>query len=125
MTSRPRSSSANRAPAASPRNTSHSDLQVPEDLVLNDVPQYNVSSSSNLLIPLYGIGSPYPILSSASATSRPRARSAAAEPLPSPSYPANNSYRPSTRSGPGAPVMYQPGQRHPGGPDPPRQYVIP
>ncbi|KAF8866083.1 hypothetical protein BDZ45DRAFT_332210 [Acephala macrosclerotiorum] len=124
--SRPRSSSArsnnseaNRLPV-SPRISSHSELQVPEDLILNDVPQYNLSSSSGLLIPIYGNGnSPYPSLA-ASSSSRPRARSAAADPLLSSLNTPNNSYRPPTRSGPSIP-MYQPGQRQ----DASRQYVVP
>ncbi|KAK0110423.1 hypothetical protein ONS96_002035 [Cadophora gregata f. sp. sojae] len=117
--SRPRSSSArsnnsdaHRVPAPSPRITSHADFQVSDGIILNDVPQYNLTSSSNLLIPLYGVGSPYPTLASSSSPSRPRARSTAGDPLPSPSLSSNNSYRPSIRSGPLV-QMYQPGQRHP------------
>ncbi|KAF4636147.1 hypothetical protein G7Y89_g1943 [Cudoniella acicularis] len=137
MTStRPRSSSArsnnsdaNRAPAASPRrnpSTSTAELTVPDGLFLNDVPtyEYNTSSSSNLLIPLYGAGSPYPSIAASGSPSRPRARSAAADPLPSPLFSPNTSYRPATRAGPGI-SMYQPGQRHPSVPDPTRQYVPP
>ena len=126
INSRPRSSStrsnnteASRVPAASPRISSHTDLRAPDDLLLNDVPQYNLSSSSGLLIPIYGRnGSPYPPLASSISTARPRASSAASDPPPSPlSTPNNNSYRPSTRAGP----MYQPGQRQ----DASRPYVIP
>ncbi|XMA13888.1 hypothetical protein WAI453_006679 [Rhynchosporium graminicola] len=116
--SRPRSSStrsnksdAHTVPAPSPRITSHEDFELSDGIVLNDVPQYNLSSSSNLLIPLYGVGSPYPTLASTSSPIRPRAGSTAGDPLPSPSFSSNNSYRPSARPGPGI-QMYQPGQRH-------------
>ncbi|KAE8449957.1 hypothetical protein EG329_007096 [Mollisiaceae sp. DMI_Dod_QoI] len=130
--SRPRSSSArsnnseaNRLPAVSPRISTRADLQVPEDLVLSDIPQYNLSSSSGLLAPIYGNGgSAYPPLATSTSSPRPRARSAAADPLPSPLNAPNNSYRPSTRSGPNLP-MYQPGQRHPSAADASRQYVVP
>ncbi|KAL2072267.1 hypothetical protein VTL71DRAFT_11610 [Oculimacula yallundae] len=121
--SRPRSSSARSnnsdghiLPAPSPRITSHADIQLSDGILLNDVPQYNLTSSSNLLIPLYGVGSPYPTLASTSSPSRPRARSTAGDPLPSPSFNSNNSYQPSPRSGPGV-QMYQPGQRHPSAAD--------
>jgi len=132
MTSlRPRSSSArsnnsdvHRGPLASPRrnpnpSSTGPELTVPDGLFLNDVPTYTVSSSSNLLIPLYGTGSPYPTISASSSPSRPRARSAAAEPISSPLFSPNTPYRPSTRSGL---PMYQPGQRVA---DAARQYVVP
>ncbi|KAG9235234.1 BcBCK1, mitogen-activated protein kinase [Amylocarpus encephaloides] len=123
--SRPRASStrsnnSEARPQPSPRrNPTNNELTVPDSLLLNDIP--HLSSSSNLLIPLYGTGSPYPTLSS---PSRPRARSAAADPSPSPLFSPNTAYRPSTRAGPPVP-MYQPSQRHPSVTDPSRQYVVP
>ncbi|KAH8592240.1 hypothetical protein B0O99DRAFT_630102 [Bisporella sp. PMI_857] len=118
--SRPRSSSARsihsdaarRTPAASPRFPSN-ELSVPADgLTLDDIPDYQLSSSSNLLIPIYGAASPYPTISNSSTAARPRARSAVTEPLPGTLYTSNNSYRPSSRAGSNVP-MYQSGQRHP------------
>ncbi|TVY84335.1 MAP kinase kinase kinase mkh1, partial [Lachnellula suecica] len=125
--SRPRSSSARsnnsdvNRPLASPRrNPIGAELTVPDGLLLNGVPTYNVSSSSNLLIPLYGTGSPYPTIAASSAPSRPRSRSAAVEPIPSPLFsPSTPTYRPSTRSGL---PMYQPAQRVDATG---RQYVVP
>ena len=118
MTSRPRSGSTRsnnsdagrpERPSASPRyRTSNSELTAPNDISLDDIPRYQLRSSSNLLIPTYGAnGSPYPILPTSPA--RPRARSAAAKSVPT-SYVAPNSNRPATRSGV---PMYQPGQRLP------------
>ncbi|KAG9249142.1 BcBCK1, mitogen-activated protein kinase [Calycina marina] len=110
---RPRSSSARsntsdasrRTPSASPRFPS-SEVNASDGLILEDFPLYQLSSSSNLLIPIYGTGSPYPT----STAARPRAQSAAPGPLPG----YNNSYRPAnSRSGPPA-QMYQPGQRQAG-----------
>jgi mitogen-activated protein kinase kinase kinase len=130
--SRPRASSTrsnNNAevprPQASPRRnpSTTSELTVPDGLLLNDVPTYNVSSSSNLLIPLYGTGSPYPTIAPAS-PSRPRARSAATDPLPSPLFSPSTPYRPATRSAQNV-AMYQPSQRHPSVNDASRQYVPP
>jgi mitogen-activated protein kinase kinase kinase len=131
--SRPRASSTRSynntetpRPQPSPRRnpSTASELTVPDGLLLNDVPTYNVSSSSNLLIPLYGTGSPYPTIA-ASSPSRPRARSAAADPLPSPLFgPSSTSYRPAARTAQNVP-MYQPSQRHPSVNDNSRQYVPP
>lgn len=127
--SRPRSSSArsnnsdtSRAPAASLRyRLSNADLNTSEGgLFLDDIPSYQLSSSSNLLIPIYGTGSPYPTISAATSPSRPRARSALAESVPIPLYTPPSSYQGPNRSSPAAP-MYQAGQRA----DPSRQYVPP
>ncbi|KAJ5046463.1 uncharacterized protein L3040_003706 [Drepanopeziza brunnea f. sp. 'multigermtubi'] len=90
-----------------------------DDILHHDIPQ--LSSSSGLLAPLYGgsRGSPYPTLDS----TRPRARSAAGDPVNSPSgasFSSAKSYRPSPRSGPGV-QMYNPAQRQ----DVSRQYVPP
>jgi len=98
---------------------------VPGDLVLNDVPAYNVnSSSSSFLLPSYGSGSPYPTITPSSSqytlTQRPRA--ATIEPS-SPSV-ANNTYRGLSRPVPGL-AMYQPGQRHASGSMASGQYVPP
>jgi mitogen-activated protein kinase kinase kinase len=114
------------APAASPRRPSAGPeltVPVPDSLFLNDVPTYNVSSSSNLLVPLYGTGSPYPTITASSSSSplRPRARSAAAEPTPSPLFSPNTPYQPSTRS---VLPMYQPAQAQRVA-DATRQYVPP
>ncbi|CAG8980185.1 hypothetical protein HYALB_00007428 [Hymenoscyphus albidus] len=112
------------SPRRAPSNNDR-DLSVP--LYLNDVPTLTTHSSSNLLIPFYGVGgsgSPYPTIAASSAPSRPRSRSAVttADPLPSPLFAPPSPYRPSpsTRASPGA--MYQPGQRVP---DASRQYVPP
>ncbi|RDL32499.1 uncharacterized protein BP5553_08955 [Venustampulla echinocandica] len=132
MTSaRPRSSSArsNTAVASPRRNPSNSnaDLTVPDahGRFLNDHLAYNTSSSPSRSIPSYGAGSPYPTIAASSPSpSRPRARSAATDPVPSPLLTPNPAYRPSALSGPAIP-MYQPGQRHPSVADPARQYVVP
>lgn len=114
-------------PQPSPRrapSNNNNDRELAVPLYLNDIP--TLSSSSNLLIPLYGVGgtgSPYPTIAASSAPSRPRSRSAVtADPLPSPLFSPHSPYRPSTRVGPGAAAMYQPGQRVP---DASRQYVPP
>ena len=131
--SRPRASSTRSnqnaegaRPHPSPRRSPSitSELTLPDGVFLNDVPTYNLSSSSNLLIPLYGTGSPYPTIA-ASSPSRPRARSAAADALTSPLFAPGPSYRPSTRSGQNPPPMYQPGQRHPSVTGPSGQYAVP
>lgn len=126
--SRPRSSSARsnnsdvNRPAASPRRTpAGPELTVPGGLFLNDVPTYNVGSSSNLLIPLYGTGSPYPTIADSGSPSRPRARSAATEPPPSSLFNSSTQYQPSQHS---ALPMYQPAQAQRVA-DAARQYVPP
>ncbi|KAI9794670.1 MAG: hypothetical protein M1835_006484 [Candelina submexicana] len=92
---------------------------VPNDLILNDVPnQSPAAASSSLLVPSSGTGSPYPsvsggghnlVLSSILTTSRPRAHTSSEKDLG-----AHNSYRPSTGSGSVVPMhnAYQPSQRH-------------
>jgi mitogen-activated protein kinase kinase kinase len=113
-------------PQVSPRRhpSTASELTLPEGLLL-DVPTYNVSSSSNLLIPIYGTGSPYPSIPPSSPAARPRARStAAADPLPSPLFNPGAPYRPANPSSQNI-AMYQPSQRHPSVNDGPRQYVPP
>src|SRR3954470_9417670 len=115
---------SNRALQASPRNNSSTELTVPESLLLNNVPTFAASTSSNLLIPnSYGTGSSYPTIAASSSPSRPRAQSAAADAFPPPSYSPHSYSRPSTRSGPNIP-MYQPG-RHTSNADHSRQYVAP
>ncbi|PQE32440.1 MAP kinase kinase kinase protein [Rutstroemia sp. NJR-2017a WRK4] len=115
---------SNRALQASPRNNSSTELTVPESLLLNNVPTFAASTSSNLLIPnSYGTGSSYPTIAALSSPSRPRAQSAAADAFPPPSYSPHSYSRPSTRSGPNIP-MYQPG-RHTSNADHSRQYVAP
>jgi mitogen-activated protein kinase kinase kinase len=123
---RERSSSArsinSAAPAASPRfpassNTSNTisnsnDLAIPDGF-LDDIPP--LSSSSNLLIPIYGTGSPYPTISSSNSSGRPRTASSIGDTPPTPSYNPNNSYRPRGASS----TMYQSGQNSS------RQYVPP
>ncbi|PBP19722.1 MAP kinase kinase kinase [Diplocarpon rosae] len=117
---RPRSSSINSVTqrALSPMKP----LQVEainDGLILSDVPQYNLSSSSGLLAPLYGSGSPYPSLDS----TRPTARSTAGDLLPSPSFSSTSSYQPGS--------MYNPAQRQASAtgqyvpPPPPLPYVPP
>ncbi|KAL9601008.1 MAG: hypothetical protein Q9219_002830 [cf. Caloplaca sp. 3 TL-2023] len=124
MTSRHRSSSARSnnsdlnvrqtsTPSPSPY-PQHSGSTVPEDLILNDVPTYGVSSAaSSLLIPSQGTGSPYPSISSSSTSSHP-------QPPPSPARPRASTadlaggqgiYRPSQRGGQNF-LGYQQGQRH-------------
>jgi len=114
---RPRSSSARsnnseaRAPSASPRfpssNPNLNDLTLPDGLLLDDIPSYQLSSSSNLLIPIYGTGSPYPTLASSSSPARPRGTTVGDTP-PTPSYNPNSSYRPTPRGG--SVPMFQSGQ---------------
>ncbi|CAO1602564.1 mitogen-activated protein kinase kinase kinase [Xanthoria calcicola] len=87
---------------------------VPEDLILNDVPTYGPSqTTSSLLIPSQGTGSPYPSISSSGNSSFP-------QPPPSPARPRASTtdlptgqgyFRPNQRGGPGY-LGYQQGQRH-------------
>lgn len=129
--SRPRSSSArsnnsdvNRPPASPRRTPAGPGLTVPDGqghgLFQNDFPAYNLSSSSNLLVPIYGAASPYPSsITASSSPLRPRARSAAAEPIPSPLFSPNTPYQPS------ALPMYQPAQAQRAADAAARQYVVP
>ncbi|KAI4108982.1 MAG: hypothetical protein L6R37_000700 [Teloschistes peruensis] len=92
----------------------HSGSNVPEDLILNDVPTYGASpSASSLSIPSQGTGSPYPPISS---TSTPTY----AQPPPSPARPRASTadlptgqgvFRLGQRGGPGF-LGFQQGQRH-------------
>ncbi|RFU32533.1 hypothetical protein B7463_g3809, partial [Scytalidium lignicola] len=128
------SDTARAVPPSPKAPLAHVDL--PEGLVLNDIPTYGLANgSSNLQIPSYGAGSPYPALGTSSphshtpsSTARPRARSTASDPLalaPPPPYLTNGgTYRSPSRQGPPIP-MYQPGQRHGSAADASRQYVPP
>ncbi|KZF18873.1 Pkinase-domain-containing protein [Xylona heveae TC161] len=92
---------------------------VPDDLILNDVPGYNVgASASALLIPSHGTGSPYPSISAShhqsnqnrtSPVHRNRAYSST-----DPSKHQFNLYRPGNRNSVGEQMQnsYQPSQRH-------------
>ncbi|KAL9580950.1 MAG: hypothetical protein Q9212_004182 [Teloschistes hypoglaucus] len=92
----------------------HSGSNVPEDLILNDVPTYGASpSASSLSIPSQGTGSPYPSISS---TNTPTY----AQPPPSPARPRASTadlptgqgvFRLGQRGGPGF-LGFQQGQRH-------------
>lgn len=131
MTSHERSSSARSNDSESNRGAPVSNsTAVPEDLslILNDIPTFGVSSSSSsLLLPAYGVGSPYPTIAASStsygthpASARPRALTA--DLSQSPSGVTNPSYRPPTRSSP-TPPMYQPGQRHVSAAEQGRPYI--
>ena len=88
---------------------------VPEDLILNDVPTYGASHvSSSLLIPSQGTGSPYPSISSGGSSSY-------TQPPPSPARPRASTadvpggqglYRSNHRAGGQNYPGYQQGQRH-------------
>ena len=125
MTSRQRSSSArsnnsefNQRQASTP-SPSHYPQQsgsaLLEDLILSDVPTYNVSNASpSLLIPSQGTGSPYPAISGpgasynqALASPRPRASTVAEQTGVHPC-----TYRPTPRSGGGQLLGYQQVPRH-------------
>ncbi|KAI9822430.1 MAG: hypothetical protein M1827_000149 [Pycnora praestabilis] len=108
------------SPSPIPFTLSQTAVQLPDDLILNDVPSYNVSSSSSsLLIPSYGSGSPYPTISGGNSPyiqmsqqlgARPRAHTSAdQEVISQNNYRSNN-----TRPIPGAPInmQYQPAPRH-------------
>ncbi|OWP06282.1 BcBCK1, mitogen-activated protein kinase [Marssonina coronariae] len=90
-----------------------------DGILLSDVPQYNLSSSSGLLAPLYGSSSPYPSLDS----TRPIARSAAGDLLPSPSFSTTSSYQPGSMYNPAQRQAPATGQYVP--PPPPLPYVPP
>ncbi|KAI9727779.1 MAG: hypothetical protein M1834_007926 [Cirrosporium novae-zelandiae] len=114
--SRSRTSDLNDRQGAASSIVQHSPRQprgrVPDDLILHDVPSYNLeNASSTLLIPSYGSGSPYPTLTSGVGTGspsnpppaqRPRAHTATEQPNPDtpPRY-RDNQYQ----------SQYQPGQR--------------
>lgn len=125
MTSRQRSSSArsntsdvNQRQASSP-SPSHYPQQsgsaLLEDLILSDVPTYNVSNASpSLSIPSQGTGSPYPAISGpgacynqALASPRPRASTVAEQAGVQPTI-----YRPTARTGGGQLLGYQQVPRH-------------
>ena len=125
MTSRQRSSSArsnnsefNQRQASTP-SPSHYPQQpgsaLLEDLILSDVPTYNVSNASpSLSIPSQGTGSPYPAISGPGATynqalasPRPRASTVAEQTSVQPS-----TYRPTARTGGGQLLGYQQVPRH-------------
>ncbi|KAL3426207.1 MAP kinase kinase kinase [Phlyctema vagabunda] len=126
--SRPRSSSArsNNSERGNP-SPRHRPLTPSENtsVILDDVPTYALTKSTNLQLPLYGAGpGPYPTLtSSASFGQRPRAATSS-DTIPPPVYAPSNPSRPSTRAGASMP-MYQPGQRHPSAAEATRQYVPP
>ena len=125
MTSRQRSSSArsnnsdfNQRQASTP-SPSHYPQQpgsaLLEDLILSDVPTYNISNASpSLSIPSQGTGSPYPAISGPGATynqalasPRPRASTVAEQTGVQP-----NAYRPTARTGGGQLLGYQQVPRH-------------
>ena len=120
---RPNNSDANGGSFASPRHH-QTNTDASDGAILDDVPQYSLSSSSGLLGPLYGSGSSYPVLSSSNSPSRPRARSAVSDTVLTQVYTTpNTSYGPSTHTGP--PPMYQPNQRLPQAGNTSGQYVPP
>ncbi|KAI9860167.1 MAG: hypothetical protein M1813_006277 [Trichoglossum hirsutum] len=118
--SRHRSSSARSNGSDINRNTpspsnfqqNSTSLGVPEDPRLNELPTYNGAnnSSSPLLVPSYGSGSPYPppYNQTHSQSARPRAQTSV-----EPSASQQSNLRPSTRPGAQMHTTYQPGQRHP------------
>ena len=125
MTSRQRSSSArsntsdvNQRQASSPSPSYYpqqSGSALLEDLILSDVPTYNVTNASpSLSIPSQGTGSPYPAISGpgasynqALASPRPRASTVAEQTGVQPT-----TYRPTARTGGGQLLGYQQVPRH-------------
>lgn len=125
MTSRQRSSSArsnnsefNQRQTSTPSPSNYpqqSGSALLEDLILSDVPTYNVSNASpSLSIPSQGNGSPYPAISGAGtsynqalASPRPRASTVAEQGSVQPS-----TYRPTLRAGGGQLLGYQQVPRH-------------